>query len=286
MVIWDRKKGIHIVEPDRQDTLLKVLYQTVPGRIILKLVVVRPWFSKLGGLYQKSRWSKKNIKPFVEKYNIDVSEVNLDSLKSFNDFFHRKKTIDITDHDEKHLLAIADSKLSVFKITESLELQIKDSIYTLSDIVGHRVKVENFKNGTCLVFRLTVDDYHRYHCVDNLVIKDNYVIKGEFHTVRPISEKYQIYKRNHREISIMETENFGNVVQVEVGATLVGCIQNNKKNEFKKMEERGYFEYGGSTIILLLNENIEIDKDLIVKTQMKTESKVRIGEKIGQVRVK
>ena len=116
-------------------------------------------------------------------------------------------------------------------------------------------------------------------------MKDNYKIKGELHTVRPISEKYKVFSRNCREVSVIEYDNLGKCIQVEVGALLVGKIANNDKREFIKGEEKGYFEFGGSTIVLLLKENsVVIDKDIMEQMNKGREIQVCIGEEIGIIR--
>ena len=104
------------------------------------------------------------------------------------------------------------------------------------------------------------------------------------YTVRPIAlEKYNIYKQNSREYTILETENFGDIVQIEVGATMVGRIKNHhEKYEFTKGEEKGMFLFGGSTIVLLIEKNkVEIDQEIIDNTNNNYETIVKLGTKIG-----
>ena len=282
MIIYDRKNG-YIEEIEYLDGLLRFLYNTIIGRIILKNIVIKPWFSQKRGDYYNSEKSKKDILPFIKKNNIDISEWNIADFNSFNEFFRRKKEIKI-DNLERELISIADSKLSVFDISDNLILNIKKSVYNIEDIVNNKEISEKYRNGTCLVFRLGVDDYHRYIYLDNGCIIENYKVSGELHTVRSISDKYNVFSRNSREISILRTEHLGDVVQIEVGALLVGAIKNNNKQEFIRGEEKGYFEYGGSTIVLLLEDGkIVIDEDIIEQSKQGIETKVSIGEKIGVV---
>jgi phosphatidylserine decarboxylase len=135
-----------------------------------------------------------------------------------------------------------------------------------------------------LVYRLTQDDCHRYIYLDSGEEIEHKYIKGKLHTVRPISSKYKVFSQNSREYSVIKTKNFGQVVQIEIGALLVGKIVNYKKEQFNKFDEKGYFEYGGSTIIQLFKENtIFIDEDIINKSKENIETKVEIGEKIGGI---
>lgn len=90
-----------------------------------------------------------------------------------------------------------------------------------------------------------------------------------------------MFVRNSRVINIMETENFGDVLQVEVGAILIGKIVNHDISDFSKLDEKGYFEYGGSTIIQVFKKDkIKLDK----RIKPNVENIVKIGEKVGEVK--
>ena len=278
MRIYDRKLQKYIEEKENQEGILRFLYHTVLGRILLKVLVARPWLSKAVAIYYKSRLSKKKIIPFIEKNNIDVSEWVIEDFKTFNDFFIRRKDVSV----DSGLISIADSKLSVYKIDEGLKLKIKNSIYNLEDILGSSEMAEKYNNGTCLVFRLGVNDYHRYIYIDSGKLISQKFINGELHTVRSISEKYNVFSRNCRVVNEFQTESLGDVAQVEVGALLVGCVQNYNKSVFIKGEEKGYFEYGGSTVVVLLQEGVvTIDADIIEQSNKDIEVKVSVGEQIG-----
>lgn len=279
---YNRETNSYVTEKEYQEKLLSFLYTTVIGRILLKLIVARPWFSRLRSYYQNSKKSKKDIEPFIREYNIDISPYD-GKWECFNDFFTRKRNYDNL-YNADTFVAIADSKLSVYPIDDHLCLRVKNSVYTLDEIVADQIHLNMFKNGTALIFRLSVDDYHRYVYPDDGELVNQYKVKGELHTVRPISEKYRVYSRNTRVINEMSTKNFGKIVQVEVGALLVGCIHNNASKRFRKLDEKGYFSYGGSTVILFVNDTIAIDEDIIQQSRSGFETKVTIGEKIGEKR--
>ena len=278
MRIYDRKLQKYIEEKEYQEGILRFLYHTVLGRVLLKVLVARPWLSKAVALYYKSRLSKKKIIPFIEENNVDVSEWVIEDFKTFNDFFIRRKDVSV----DSGLISIADSKLSVYKIDENLKLKIKNSIYNLEDILGSSEMAKKYNNGICLVFRLGVNDYHRYIYIDSGRLISQKFINGELHTVRSISEKYNVFSRNCRVVNEFQTESLGDVAQVEVGALLVGCVQNYNKSVFIKGEEKGYFEYGGSTVVVLLQEGVVIiDEDIMEQSNKDIEVKVSVGEQIG-----
>lgn len=281
-MIYNRKTKQLENEISYQEKTLNFLYNTVLGRFFLSLFIARPWFSKLRGMYQKSKFSKKDIIPFIKKYNIDCSEYDINEFENFNDFFIRKKTLKIKDDEPQNLISPADSKLSVYEIKDELKIQCKGSVYNIQDILQDEHLTKEFNKGWCLVFRLGVNDYHRYHFIDNGKLLYNKKIKGELHTVRPIAYSHKIFKRNSREVNIIETENFGKIAYIEVGALLVGKIKNHQnKTNHKKYDEKGYFEFGGSTIILLINKDLKFDDDIVEFTQQGYEIKVSAGEKIA-----
>ena len=131
---------------------------------------------------------------------------------------------------------------------------------------------------------MTVDDYHRYHYIDDGKIIGNKFINGKFHTVNPIAnDYYPIYKQNTRSYTVIESKNFGKMVQMEVGAMMVGRIVNYPKKQCYRGEEKGYFEFGGSTVVILLKENQAIiDEDIVKNTINDKETVVKLGESIGK----
>lgn len=262
----------------------KFLYRNFFGRLILKFLI-RPTVSKIGGSYMNTRCSKGMIKKFVKKNNIDLSQYDMSNIKCYNDFFTRKikDGARIIDLNPQRLISPCDSKLQAFKIDENSIFNIKDSYYKVSDLINNQELAEEYINGYCLIFRLTVDDYHRYCYVDNGVKSSNKHIKGVLHTVNPIAlERYNFYKTNSREYTVLETENFGKIVQVEVGALMVGKIKNHHQEyNFSKGEEKGMFLFGGSTIVLLVKGNIKIDDDILLNTSNNDETVVRYGEGIA-----
>ena len=264
---------------------LGFLYGTTFGRIILKLLTAR-WISKLCGAFLNSPLSKPLIKKFIKSAKINLEEYYSSDFKCFNDCFCRKIREENRPIDSNigHLISTCDGLLSAYNITDSLVLPIKQSSYSVKSLLNGNEIYKKYQDGICLVFRLCVDHYHRYCYVDNGTKGENYFVAGKLHTVRPIAlEKYPVFIENCREYTIMETENFGTVTQIEVGAMLVGKIKNHHSlYNFKKGEEKGMFLYGGSTIVLLLEKGkVNIDKKYFEATEKGQETPVRMGEKIG-----
>ena len=258
------------------------LYNTYIGRIILKVLVL-PIISKIVGVYQSTFLSTLSIKSFIKKNNINMDDYEDKKYKSFNDFFARKikENRRVINYDKNALISPCDSKLSVYKIDDDNVFRIKNSYYTVNDLVNTDLK-DKYKNGYALVFRLCVDDYHRYSYIDDGVQSTNNHIKGFLHTVIPIAvDNINVFSQNEREWTILHTKNFGDVIEIEVGALMVGKIVNLKEsNKFKRGEEKGYFKFGASTIVLLIND-VKIDDDILENSKNGIETIVKLGEKIG-----
>lgn len=281
--VYDRRTKQYYQEFESGKTFLNFLYNNFIGRFLLK-IIINPFISKIGGLYNDCFLSKYKINKFIKKNNIKIDEFEEKDYKNFNDFFTRKikNNKRVINNNKNEFISPADSKLLVYKITNDLVLNIKGSKYQVSDFVNSKEDLSEYKNGYCLVFRLSVDDYHRYcYPCDGSLIQNGF-IKGKLHTVRSVSKKYKIYKLNQREYSILKTSQFGDIVYIEVGAVMVGKIVNYFQEKFSKGEEKGYFKLGGSTIVILVKDHVlSIDKDILEHSKKDIEVKVRYGEVIG-----
>lgn len=270
--------------------ILVFLYNNLLGRVLLKFLT-QPTVSRVAGWFMDSGLSVCLIKPFIKKNNIEVSQFENRKYKSYNDFFTRKTIAGsrIIDMNKNDLIAPCDSRLTVYKIDDKNIFNIKNSYYRLEDLLKDKALAEKYRDGYCLIFRLSVDDYHRYCYIDDGIKNDNIHIKGVLHTVRPIAlDKYNIYKENAREYTVLKTDNFGDVVQIEVGALMIGRIKNHHNNyQFTRGEEKGMFEFGGSTIVLLIEKNrVKIDSEILKNTREGYETVVKLGMKIGVKKVK
>ena len=258
------------------------LYQNIFGRVVLKLLNNR-LMANIVAKYMNSKLSIKRIQKTIKENKIDMNNFQQEDWPSFNAFFIRKKKNLNFDMDKNHFVSPCDSKLLAIKLNKDSMFDIKGSIYTLKDIIKEDLSKE-YQNGYALIFRLEVGDYHRYHFIDDGTKEDYKFIKGCLHTVQPIAyNKYKIFHKNCREYTTLHTKNFGDIIEVEVGAMMIGKITNNKSiTSFKKGDEKGYFEFGGSTIILFVKDKqVILDNDILFNSSLGKETIVACGEKIG-----
>lgn len=268
-----------------QDKALDFLYRTAGGNAALKGLTA-PIVSKAAGRFCDSFLSAKLIPAFIEKVGIDLTEYESGFYRSFNGFFTRKikKGARPVNMDPDVLVSPCDSKLTVYKINKDSRFVIKGGEYSVASFLRCRRLAERYQGGWFMIFRLDVSDYHRYMYIDNGYKSKNIHINGVYHTVNPVAlEKADIYKENTREYTILHTENFGHVIHAEVGAMLVGKISNHhQKYKFSRGEEKGMFEYGGSTVVLIIPSDTVIpDNDILKNTNDGFETVVKMGEKIG-----
>lgn len=266
--------------------LLAFLYGTRAGRLLLRPLTARG-LSKAAGRLLDSGVSCCLISGFARKNGIDLSEYVPETYQSFNAFFTRrilpeKRPIDRTP---SHLIAPCDGRLSVYEIGPESVFAIKNSRYDVAALLGHDARAACFAGGICLVFRLAVDDYHRYHYFDSGRKGENHFIPGCLHTVRPVALKHEkVFVQNCREYTFLETEHFGMAAQIEVGALLVGRIRNRQgAGSYRRGEEKGCFEYGGSTVVLLLEKGrAQVEERFWRNTEKGLETRVLLGECIGR----
>ncbi len=264
---------------------LEYLYNTRSGRRILK-VLVKPGLSNLCGKFLDTGLSKPLIKPFIKNNNIDMSEYEAEKYTCFNDCFCRRIRPECRpfDMNPEHLPSPCDGLLSAYHIKEDMVIPVKGSKYSIKSLLRDEELAKEFNDGICLVFRLCVNHYHRYSYPDSGSKGPNIFIPGVLHTVRPVALYSEpVFIENSREYTVLNTQNFGKVVQMEVGAMLVGKISNNQgEGTFVRGREKGKFLYGGSTIILLLTKDAAaIRPDFFEVSSEGKETPVKLGESLS-----
>ncbi len=278
-------QGKKVSNITNQDKLLSFLYTNIFGRMLLK-PLIQPQVSKLAGRYLSSAHSKWMISKFIERNEIDMDIYEECDYSSFNDFFTRKIKPDCrpVPEDLDVLISPCDCLATVYPIQENTTFSIKNTEYTLRSLLRSPRLAKRFRGGDAYVLRLTVEDYHRYLYSVSGKQSKNYHIDGTFHTVNPIANDYlPIYKENTREYTVIRSKEFGDVLQMEVGALLVGKISNHKQSTVvTRGEEKGFFEYGGSTIVVLTQKGrVTPRSDLLTNSKNGYETKVLQAHPLG-----
>ena len=269
-----------------QEWVLSVLYDHALGRLLLR-PLVSPWFSELGGRLLNTRLSALAVRPFVRANQIDLTRCTKRHFTSYNDFFTRRFRPEarLIDASPEAFISPCDARLSVYPITKEGAFCVKHTHYTLPQLLDDALLAQRFEGGMLWLYRLCVDDYHRYIYPADAKKSRNVRIPGIFHTVNPIAnDHYPIYKENTREYCLLKTEEFDTLLMMEVGALLVGKIENHTPEQatVHRGEEKGNFAFGGSTIIVLTRKDIvRPELRFIEHTQEEIETKVKMGERVG-----
>lgn len=270
--------------------IMDFMYNTKPGLILTDKILKKKYFSLIYGNTLKTPSSKKRIDPFIKEHNIDTDEIEkpLDSFASFNEFFTRKlkpiaRPLDLRPNI---LISPADARLSIYTMKEDTIIPVKGSKFTLFELIKDERLAKKYLNGLCLVFRLAPADYHRFCFIDDGEQSEIKPIGEYYHSVHPIALKSNlpVFQENYREMCEIKTKHLGDILDIDVGALGVSKIIQHFHNGCfcKKGQEKGYFEFGGSTTILIFQKNrIKIDDDIREYSQQGIETKVKYGSKIG-----
>src|SRR5262245_44273902 len=290
ILLYNRKTGSLEEEAVFEKDLMEFLYGSWLGFFITELLFKHRWPTELYARLQHGSGSKAKIGKFVESHgvNLDDLERPLESFNSFNEFFIRrlKPSSRPIDRRPGSLISIADCRLSVYPIREDAIYQVTAGSLTIARLVGDEEIAAGYAGGSCLIFRLAPVDYHRFGYIDDCEQSPVEAINGFYRSVHPLSLKKlkAVFTENRREYCVLKTANFGDVVHIEVGATAVGRIvqRHPEGGRFARGEEKGYFEFGGSTVILLLEPGAaQIDDDITEYSGRGIETIVRYGERIG-----
>jgi phosphatidylserine decarboxylase len=221
--------------------------------------------------------SAAEIAPFIAFHQLDMTEVLLPTseFKSFNEFFYRalKPTARpcSAPEDPRVIVSPADCRSVVFNTIDSAQaIWVKGREFTVERLLGdaYPEDAKRYHGGSLGIFRLAPQDYHRFHIPVDGILDEPKLIEGEYYTVNPmaIRSALDVYGENVRVICPIDSEAHGRVMVICIGAMMVGStvITRKKGEHVKRAEELGYFKFGGSTLLLLMEPGqMKYDDDLV-----------------------
>lgn len=284
----DRESGEVKTENVYGEKWLDWLYHNPVGEATLWTIAKRKIVTSLYGDQMEKPASADKIIPFVKEYDVDLSIAQKQNFTSFNDFFIRKLKPEARPivADSLDVASPADGKILAYENVSNSDFYIKGFRFNVNSFLNNPELAKKYEDGAMIVFRLAPPDYHRYHFpVSGTTASSNIKINGDYYSVNPLAlrKKAEIFWLNKREYGVIKSPLFGDVVMVEVGATMVGSmIQTYSSTNVKKGEEKGYFKFGGSTVVLLFEKNkVKIDTDLLMNTSKGLETTIKMGERIA-----
>ena len=285
----DRQTGNIVTEQIPAEKWLLWLYGNPAGELALESVVKRKFVSSLYGRMMDSPRSKRKIAPFIREYHIDTSICIKQDYKTFNDFFTRKlkPSARPVDRNPVALVSPGDGKLLAYSDVYNQDFIIKGFRFDLYSFLRDSLIARKYDHGSMVVVRLAPTDYHRFHFPLDGTVLSQVPVKGFYYSVNPIAlrKNARIFCENRRDYAVIATARFDTIVMVEVGAAMVGSvIQTYHGRQAVKGAEKGYFKFGGSSIVLLFKPHVlKIDRDLMINSSNGLETSVHVGEKIGTV---
>ena len=286
--VIDRKTGQVQKERVFGGEFLTRLYGSNWLSRILRMVISEvPLFSKFFGYLQKRPASAVRIQPFIEKYGVDVSEFLDRDFPSFNDFFIRKLRPECRPICAKGAVLPADARYLVYPdVSQCPSLVVKGKNHSLATLLQNRALARRYADGSAVIARLCPFDYHRFHFPCEGIAEKAQFVEGRLYSVNPLALRVRpsILSENRRMITEIDSEEFGTVLYVEVGATFVGSIHQTylAGAKVKKGEEKGYFSFGGSCLVLFFEKRrIQFDEDLVANSARGLETYARMGESLG-----
>ena len=279
--------GAEFDDTTSQDKLLDKMYSHAVSRAFIKFLSL-PVFSKIGRKFLDSSLSAMFIDDFAEKNGINMFDYEQQKFRSFNEFFKRKikPSRRYIPKDDNILISPSDGKVSAYEITASSTFIIKNSVYTVQSLLRDKKLAERFGGGKAIVIRLTPDDYHRYVYPCTGRKSRNRHINGILQTVNPVALLHEpVFKENTREYCLIRSKTLGDIAMIEVGALFVGKISNNELSAANVSvgEEKGCFEFGGSTIVVLTQKGkVNVSRDLLENTREGFETRVLQGAELGK----
>ncbi len=290
VVYRNRRGGTLIVEQILGEKPMRWLYETALGYWLLNAFLIGPTLSQLCGRWYDRPASRHKIPDFIHLFNLNLAEIELppEAYPTFNAFFARRLRPEARPFDisSKTLCSPGDGKLLVFpSLDHKMQMPIKGGFLNLGELLADPVLTQKFNGGAALILRLAPYDYHRFHFPDSGLAESARLITGQYHSVNPIAlaRLPHLFALNKRMVMLLHSDHFGDIGYLEIGALNVGSIvQTYIPGRINKGQEKGLFQFGGSTLVLLFEPNrICFEADLQHDSADGIEVQVLCGEHIG-----
>jgi phosphatidylserine decarboxylase len=292
ILVWHRREGRMVPEKVQDRGILGFLYGSALGRLTTAAFFSRALFSRLYAASYCGRRSARKIEPFVREYGVDAAQFEDRPYASFNDFFARRFKPGARSFvpDPSIMPAFAEGRYLAWEAAlPGMAFPVKGQRLPLEELLGGEVAAAGFRQGPLVVARLATQDYHRVHVVDGGPIADHYRLEGSLDSVNPIAlaAKGDVLSTNVREVTTQETESFGRIAYVEVGAMTVGRIVQHLRPGARprRGDEKCHFELGASTVVLVGQPGRWVpDREILENTRKGVETFVELGTPVARRR--
>ena len=271
------------------ESFLQWAYSNPLGKIALHTLVKRPAFSRWYGKRMSTPESKSRIQPFIDDYNLDVSEFadSIDSFATFNEFFFRKLKPEARPMADSPIVFPADGRHLGFSNIDEIEgFFVKGQTFDIDQLIADPELSKRYHGGALVLSRLCPVDYHRFHFPVTGTPGPTRLINGPLFSVSPIAlaRNLAYLWQNKRTVTEIKTDTLGTVLMLEIGATCVGSIEQTYQvnSPIQKGAEKGYFAFGGSSTITIFEPGkVKLADDLLKNSAKHTETYARMGDEMA-----
>ncbi|MBV8840462.1 MAG: phosphatidylserine decarboxylase [Alphaproteobacteria bacterium] len=283
--VWDRRAGTLVQEymGDAPQT-----YESEPHRSPRQWLESQPAFDWLIALAQNTRWSARKIAPFVARHDIDLSEFEPKTYRSFAEFFDRRFRAGVRPFVEAPAMAaFAEARYFGWReVAPDQKLPVKGKSLDAAQLLGSAERAAAFHGGPALLARLSPVDYHHVHYPDDGTTLWQDRLGSRLWTVNwhALQSEPDILLRNERQVHLLQTRTFGRLAFVEIGALSVGRIAqvHPVDQPFRRGDRKSTFKFGGSAIVVLGESDRWLPSDdILANTANSVETLVRLGEAVG-----
>ena len=290
---FNRHTGLVETESVYGEAFLRWAYGNPLGRLTVAVAVKRLWFSRWYGWRMDRSASREKVAPFIRDYAVDVAEfaADADSYGSFNEFFYRKlkpSARPIAAGDSVAAFPADGRHLAIADVSAADSFYIKGQRFDLAKFLGSAELAAEFEGGSILISRLCPVDYHRFHFPVAGRSGAARILDGSLRSVSPLAlrRKLSILWENRRMITELESDAFGKMIVMEVGATCVGGMHQTYQagSQVEKGAAKGYFSFGGSCVTTVYQPGaLRFDNDLLDQAALGREVYAKMGEQCGVV---
>lgn len=283
----DRRTGERVAEAIMGDRALRFAYETLLGRTLWPVLFGSRLASALMGRRYDSPKSRADIAKLasVPGCLVDEAEKPVGEYATFNEFFTRRLKPGARPLGDG-FVSPADGRLMLYLGADAdSPFPLKGARRNLREVFAGDVPPGRLD---IAVVRLAPVDYHRFHfpCECTLDAPPR-VIPGRYHSVNPIAlaRHPDVYADNERQVLRCRAA-FGDFWMIDVGAFGVGTIvQTYVGTTHSKGAEKGYFKFGGSTVVVALPAGaVRFDDDLVRNSGRGLETRVFCRERIGVIK--
>ena len=287
---FNRHSGETETEKVYGESSLRWVYGNPLGKLSLHALVKRHGFSKWYGWRMSKPESAVRIEPFIAQYGLDPEDFaeSPSSFRSFNEFFYRKLKPDARPIADSPIVFPADGRHLGFQDISKIDsFFVKGQTFDLPALLGDAALAKKYVKGALVLSRLCPVDYHRFHFPAAGIPSETKLIPGPLFSVSPIAlaKSLSYLWTNKRTITELETEHFGTILLMEIGATCVGTIAQTFTPgvAVEKGAEKGFFAFGGSSTITIFEPGkVKLAADLLENSARQTELYARIGSAMGE----